>query len=89
MSYTFAAGLCDKISLYGFYPFSAGLNRDYVQHHYYEKKSFNYRSGTKHTFSDEYRILLQLHKQGAIRLVTDDCLPEAHVAIKTSRGVRT
>ncbi|XP_072033260.1 alpha-2,8-sialyltransferase 8B-like [Amphiura filiformis] len=37
--YTFAAAICDNISLYGFYPFSKGLNRDAVQHHYYEGKN--------------------------------------------------
>ncbi|XP_072047431.1 alpha-2,8-sialyltransferase 8B-like [Amphiura filiformis] len=73
MMYTFASVFCDKISLYGFYPFSKGLNRDVVQHHYYEEIKLNYNTDTIHSFVKEYQILTDLHRKGALRFVGDNC----------------
>ncbi|XP_072037350.1 alpha-2,8-sialyltransferase 8B-like [Amphiura filiformis] len=73
ISYTFASVFCDKVSLYGFYPFSKGLNRDVVQHHYYEERKLNYKTDTDHTFVNEYQLLTDLHRKGALRFVSDTC----------------
>ena len=73
MLYTFAAAICDRISLYGFYPFYRGTNRTDIQYHYYEARKFNYKTDTKHTFVLEYQLLTGLHRKGALRFVGDSC----------------
>ncbi|XP_071963492.1 alpha-2,8-sialyltransferase 8B-like [Antedon mediterranea] len=63
---------CDKISLYGFFPFYEDTHGRPIQHHYYETVVYNY-THSHHKMPQEYVSLTQLNKDGVVRLVTDRC----------------
>ncbi|XP_072048442.1 alpha-2,8-sialyltransferase 8B-like isoform X2 [Amphiura filiformis] len=73
IGFTFAAALCNKITVYGFYPFYRDENNNPVSNHYYETTKFNFTSDTNHTYHHEYFLLKHLNRTGAIRLVTSHC----------------
>ncbi|XP_033120635.1 alpha-2,8-sialyltransferase 8F-like [Anneissia japonica] len=65
-----AVAMCDEVNLYGFWPFYTDhRNRD-LQYHYYEPKKFNRKT---HHFSKEFRILVDLHMKGVLKLNIDTC----------------
>ncbi|XP_071963546.1 alpha-2,8-sialyltransferase 8B-like [Antedon mediterranea] len=63
---------CDKISLYGFFPFYKDTHGRPIRHHYYETVKYNY-TDSRHSMPQEYVSLTQLNKDGVLRLVTDQC----------------
>ena len=67
--YAASTQFCRSISLFGFYPFTSGPDNRAVLHHYFEK-TFFYSTGP-HDVLTEYDALLDLNKQGAIRLIND------------------
>ncbi|XP_072019558.1 alpha-2,8-sialyltransferase 8B-like [Amphiura filiformis] len=73
IGFTFAATICNKISMYGFYPFYQDENNNTLANHYYETTKFNFASDTKHTYNHEYALFKDLNRTGAIRLVTSRC----------------
>ncbi|KAM5171687.1 alpha-2,8-sialyltransferase 8F-like [Mantella aurantiaca] len=65
-----AAEVCEKVTLYGFWPFSEDLDGIFISHHYYD----NVRSKSKiHALPDEFYWYLQMHAQGSLRLKLGQC----------------
>ncbi|XP_075061698.1 alpha-2,8-sialyltransferase 8E-like [Mixophyes fleayi] len=65
-----AIEVCEKVTLYGFWPFSRDLHGNPIPHHYYDnvppKPNF-------HSMSDEFYRYLQMHSQGALQLNLGPC----------------
>ncbi|KAJ8007231.1 hypothetical protein DPEC_G00115380 [Dallia pectoralis] len=71
-----ALGLCDEVTAYGFWPFSVGLDKQPISHHYYDNVlPF---SGF-HAMPEEFVQLWQLHKSGTLRLRVERCAPKEDV----------
>ena len=70
--FTVAVTFCDKISLYGFYPFYTNRCNNSVKYHYYDDKHVNMETN-KHKMPHEFQQLINLHDDGILRLVTDEC----------------
>ncbi|CAI9616895.1 unnamed protein product [Staurois parvus] len=70
MMVSVAAEVCEKVTLYGFWPFSEDLDGIWMPHHYYDnvlsKPGF-------HSMSDEFYWYLQMHAQGFLRLNLGQC----------------
>ncbi|KAK5599667.1 hypothetical protein CRENBAI_017458 [Crenichthys baileyi] len=69
-----ALELCDNVHLYGFWPFSVHpYSFKNLTNHYYDdmKPNTNF-----HSMPVEFNILLQLHKQGVLRLHLGECKPD-------------
>ncbi|XP_048852887.1 alpha-N-acetylneuraminide alpha-2,8-sialyltransferase-like [Brienomyrus brachyistius] len=65
-----ALGLCEEVTIYGFWPFSLGLRDDFVSHHYYD----NVLPFTGfHAMPEEFLQLWHLHKSGTLRMRVGDC----------------
>ncbi|XP_022089081.1 alpha-N-acetylneuraminide alpha-2,8-sialyltransferase-like [Acanthaster planci] len=61
--------VCDKIDVYGFWPFATSLDGRVVPYHYH-----NDINGTRaHSFSKEFRGLVDLHERGILHLHTGSC----------------
>ncbi|CAJ0958699.1 unnamed protein product [Ranitomeya imitator] len=62
--------VCEKVTLYGFWPFSEDLEGTPIPHHYYDnvppKPGF-------HSMSDEFYQYLIMHSQGALKLQLGQC----------------
>ncbi|XP_075711681.1 alpha-2,8-sialyltransferase 8F-like [Rhinoderma darwinii] len=62
--------VCQKVTLYGFWPFSQDLEENLIPHHYYDnvppKAGF-------HSMSDEFYQYLQMHSEGALELILGQC----------------
>ncbi|KAM4038750.1 alpha-2,8-sialyltransferase 8F-like [Anomaloglossus baeobatrachus] len=62
--------VCEKVTLYGFWPFSEDLEGTLIPHHYYDnalpKPGF-------HSMSDEFYQYLRMHTQGALQLHLGQC----------------
>ncbi|KAM4038749.1 alpha-2,8-sialyltransferase 8F-like [Anomaloglossus baeobatrachus] len=62
--------VCEKVTLYGFWPFSEDLEGTPIPHHYYDnvppKPGF-------HSMSDEFYQYLRMHSQGALQLQLGQC----------------
>ncbi|XP_066265902.1 alpha-2,8-sialyltransferase 8B-like [Branchiostoma lanceolatum] len=71
IAYILGTTFCDVITLYGFYPFTTDMRNRTLFYHYYDHIPVNHK--TKHNFNIEYDFLTSLHKNGAIRLVSDIC----------------
>uniref|UniRef100_A0ABM0LZ67 Alpha-2,8-sialyltransferase 8B-like n=1 Tax=Saccoglossus kowalevskii TaxID=10224 RepID=A0ABM0LZ67_SACKO len=67
--------LCEKISVYGFYPFSIGPDGRTIPYHYFgEMKSKTLDDfDTGHNFKQEYSILQSLDRDGILTLVSGKC----------------
>lgn len=67
-----ALGLCEEVTVYGFWPFSMGLDEQPVSHHYYDNilpyKWF-------HAMPEEFVQLWHLHKSGTLRMRVGHCPP--------------
>ncbi|XP_015230345.1 PREDICTED: alpha-2,8-sialyltransferase 8F-like [Cyprinodon variegatus] len=71
-----ALELCDNVHLYGFWPFSVHPYnfRNLTQHYYDDMKP----NGNFHSMPSEFNMLLQLHKQGVLRLHLGECEPDQY-----------
>ncbi|XP_071960894.1 CMP-N-acetylneuraminate-poly-alpha-2,8-sialyltransferase-like [Antedon mediterranea] len=69
--YTVALPFCDMISLYGFYPFDTAPDGRTITFHYDGRsiRKFN----NSHNMPSEYKKLVEINKQGYVRMVTDKC----------------
>ncbi|XP_070569332.1 CMP-N-acetylneuraminate-poly-alpha-2,8-sialyltransferase-like [Ptychodera flava] len=71
LSFTVALFLCEKIDIYGFWPFPTDPSGKRVSHHYYNKRSqYNKK---KIVMPEENAIFLDLNERGIINLVTSKC----------------
>ncbi|KAI8517294.1 Prohibitin-2, subunit of the prohibitin complex (Phb1p-Phb2p) [Branchiostoma belcheri] len=79
-----ATTLCNKITLYGFYPFDTDpLTGRNLSYHYYLNTDGNLGEPNFkiHNFKTEYKVLRALEKRGLLTLVTEPCLDlSAHAA---------
>ncbi|XP_022096950.1 alpha-N-acetylneuraminide alpha-2,8-sialyltransferase-like isoform X2 [Acanthaster planci] len=62
--------LCDRIDIYGFWPFPTFLDGNAVAYHYHNK--VNGTAGA-HSFVKEFKALVLLHERGIIRLHLGSC----------------
>ncbi|KAL4660208.1 alpha-N-acetylneuraminide alpha-2,8-sialyltransferase-like [Arapaima gigas] len=67
---TLALGLCEEVTIYGFWPFSLGLQEDFVSHHYYD--NILPFSGF-HAMPEEFLQLWELHNSGTLRMCIGEC----------------
>ncbi|KAM9312344.1 alpha-2,8-sialyltransferase 8F-like [Gastrophryne carolinensis] len=65
-----AMEMCEKVTLYGFWPFIEDLNEVPIPHHYYNNVPPNSKV---HDMPDEFYQYLQMHVQGALRLHLVPC----------------
>ncbi|XP_038140085.1 alpha-N-acetylneuraminide alpha-2,8-sialyltransferase-like [Cyprinodon tularosa] len=67
-----ALELCDNVHLYGFWPYSVHPHsfQDLTAHYYDDLKPTN-----KHLIPEEFKLLLQLHSQGVLKLHLGECKP--------------
>ncbi|XP_039617532.1 alpha-N-acetylneuraminide alpha-2,8-sialyltransferase [Polypterus senegalus] len=68
-----ALGLCEDVTLYGFWPFSVDLNEQSISHHYYDNVLPD--SGF-HAMPEEFLQLWLLHKSGTLRMHVGPCPDE-------------
>ena len=71
--YTFCTAICDHISLYGFYPFTRDSWNRPIYNHYYDKTVIDFETDTIHEYHKEFKMLKELHKNSAVKLVTIPC----------------
>ncbi|XP_051911589.1 alpha-N-acetylneuraminide alpha-2,8-sialyltransferase [Hippocampus zosterae] len=65
-----ALGLCDEVSVYGFWPFPSDLAQRPISHHYYDDmQPFRWF----HAMSEEFVQLWELHKSGTLRVNLGRC----------------
>ncbi|MBN3310468.1 SIA8A sialyltransferase, partial [Amia calva] len=69
-----ALGLCEEVTIYGFWPFSVDLNEKFISHHYYD--NILPFSGF-HAMPEEFLQLWLLHKSGTLRMRIGKCDEEA------------
>ncbi|KAM4675399.1 alpha-N-acetylneuraminide alpha-2,8-sialyltransferase-like [Discoglossus pictus] len=65
-----ALELCEKVTLYGFWPFSRDLEGEPIPHHYYDNRI---PKPGYHSMPDEFFLYVQMHTQGALRLQVGKC----------------
>lgn len=65
-----ALGLCEEVTVYGFWPFSVGLDEQPVSHHYYDN-ILPYK--WVHAMPEEFVQLWHLHKSGTLRMRVGRC----------------
>ncbi|XP_069501291.1 alpha-2,8-sialyltransferase 8F-like isoform X1 [Ambystoma mexicanum] len=65
-----ALELCNKVTLYGFWPFDEDLHRNPILHHYYDDVR---PKPAMHNMPDEFFFYLQMHNQGALQIQMDNC----------------
>uniref|UniRef100_A0A3B3XH47 Alpha-N-acetylneuraminide alpha-2,8-sialyltransferase n=1 Tax=Poecilia mexicana TaxID=48701 RepID=A0A3B3XH47_9TELE len=69
-----ALGMCDEVTVYGFWPFSIGLDGQPISHHYYD----NILPGKWfHAMPEEFVQLWHLHKSGTLRVKVGSCRPQS------------
>uniref|UniRef100_A0A8C5WIL6 ST8 alpha-N-acetyl-neuraminide alpha-2,8-sialyltransferase 6 n=1 Tax=Leptobrachium leishanense TaxID=445787 RepID=A0A8C5WIL6_9ANUR len=65
-----ALEVCDKVTLYGFWPFPQGVDGNMITNHYYDnvppKPGF-------HSMPDEFSFYAKMHSQGILRLKVGRC----------------
>ncbi|XP_006820537.1 CMP-N-acetylneuraminate-poly-alpha-2,8-sialyltransferase-like [Saccoglossus kowalevskii] len=66
-----ALRLCDRVSIYGFYPFPTRPDGSIVPYHYYDELTLS--SKTRHDFNKEHSVLQSLGKDGLLHFVSDKC----------------
>ncbi|XP_061523323.1 alpha-N-acetylneuraminide alpha-2,8-sialyltransferase [Phycodurus eques] len=65
-----ALGVCDEVSVYGFWPFSSDLAERPISHHYYDNMPpFRWF----HAMPEEFVQLWELHKSGTLRVNLGRC----------------
>ncbi|XP_065598553.1 alpha-N-acetylneuraminide alpha-2,8-sialyltransferase [Cyrtonyx montezumae] len=65
-----ALGLCEEVTIYGFWPFSVDLHGKFISHHYYDNVLPD--SGF-HAMPEEFLQLWFLHKSGVLRMQLEQC----------------
>ncbi|XP_063786200.1 alpha-2,8-sialyltransferase 8F-like [Pseudophryne corroboree] len=65
-----AIEICEKVTLYGFWPFSQDLNGTSVPHHYYDNVPPNKGA---HSMPDEFFRYVQMHSKGSLQLKLGPC----------------
>ncbi|CAI9600655.1 unnamed protein product, partial [Staurois parvus] len=70
MVVSIAMEVCEKVTLYGFWPFSKDLDGLPILHHYYD--DVPPKPGI-HAMPDEFYQYLQMHVQGSLRLNLEHC----------------
>ncbi|XP_018427773.1 PREDICTED: alpha-N-acetylneuraminide alpha-2,8-sialyltransferase-like [Nanorana parkeri] len=65
-----AIEVCDKVTLYGFWPFSQGLDGVPILHHYYDN---SLPIPGVHSMPEEFYQYLQMHIRGLLRLNLEQC----------------
>nr|XP_060611613.1 alpha-2,8-sialyltransferase 8B [Anolis sagrei ordinatus] len=74
LMYTLATRFCNRIYLYGFWPFPRDQDQNPVKYHYYDTLKYGYMSQTSpHTMPLEFKALKALHQQGALKLTVGTC----------------
>ncbi|POI26770.1 hypothetical protein CIB84_009479 [Bambusicola thoracicus] len=74
LMYTLATRFCNRIHLYGFWPFPLDQNQQPVKYHYYDSLKYGYTSqASPHTMPLEFKALKTLHQQGALKLTVGEC----------------
>ncbi|XP_042332755.1 alpha-2,8-sialyltransferase 8B [Sceloporus undulatus] len=74
LMYTLATRFCNRIYLYGFWPFPRDQDQNPVKYHYYDSLKYGYMSQTSpHTMPLEFKALKALHQQGALKLTVGEC----------------
>ncbi|XP_056427850.1 alpha-2,8-sialyltransferase 8B [Hyla sarda] len=74
LMYTLATRFCNRIDLYGFWPFSRDLHQNPVKYHYYDSLKYGYTSQAgPHAMPLEFKALKNLHLQGALKLTVGKC----------------
>ncbi|XP_067161446.1 alpha-2,8-sialyltransferase 8B isoform X2 [Apteryx mantelli] len=74
LMYTLATRFCNRIYLYGFWPFPLDQNQNPVKYHYYDSLKYGYTSqASPHTMPLEFKALKTLHQQGALKLTVGEC----------------
>ncbi|XP_071494352.1 alpha-2,8-sialyltransferase 8B-like [Diadema antillarum] len=68
--YAAATHFCSRIQLFGFFPFYKDPTNRTLFTHYYEDARMNYTTNI-HDMPDEFRVLLELDKKGALRIIND------------------
>ena len=69
---TNALNLCDHVHLYGFWPFNSSLDGRDIPVHYYDRGNIS----TGHDISNEFKLLLTMHRLGMLRFHSGDCIPK-------------
>ncbi|KAI1898768.1 hypothetical protein AGOR_G00075770 [Albula goreensis] len=65
-----ALELCEKVDLYGFWPFALDLFEKSLPNHYYD--NIPAKRGV-HTMPEEFMLLLEMHSQGVLQLHIGEC----------------
>ncbi|XP_018415284.1 PREDICTED: alpha-2,8-sialyltransferase 8F-like [Nanorana parkeri] len=65
-----AIELCNKVNLYGFWPFSNDTEGNAISHHYYD--DINPKPGF-HSMPDEFYNYMKMHAMGALHLQVGKC----------------
>ncbi|OCT89766.1 alpha-2,8-sialyltransferase 8B [Xenopus laevis] len=74
LMYTLATRFCNRIYLYGFWPFPRDLHQNPVKYHYYDSLKYGYTSQAgPHAMPLEFKALKNLHLQGALKLNVGEC----------------
>ncbi|KAJ6662853.1 hypothetical protein lerEdw1_011057 [Lerista edwardsae] len=74
LMYTLATRFCNRIHLYGFWPFPRDQDQNPVKYHYYDSLKYGYTSqASPHTMPLEFKALKALHQQGALKLTVGGC----------------
>lgn len=74
LMYTLATRFCNRIHLYGFWPFPRDQDQNPVKYHYYDSLKYGYTSqASPHTMPLEFKALKALHQQGALKLTVGEC----------------
>ncbi|XP_065517085.1 alpha-N-acetylneuraminate alpha-2,8-sialyltransferase ST8SIA3 isoform X2 [Lathamus discolor] len=74
--YTLASALCDRIHLYGFWPFAFDpSSRQELPYHYYDKKGtkFTTKWQESHQLPAEFQLLYRMHGAGLAKLTLAPC----------------
>ncbi|XP_038053538.1 alpha-2,8-sialyltransferase 8E-like [Patiria miniata] len=62
--------LCDRIDVFGFWPFAESLEGKTLPYHYHDGR----RGSSAHSFTKEFKAILHLHELGIINLHLGSCL---------------
>lgn len=65
-----ASELCNKVTLYGFWPFPRDPEGNVIPHHYYD--NIHPKPGF-HSMPDEFYIYTKMHSKGALYLQVGKC----------------
>ncbi|XP_078667021.1 uncharacterized protein LOC144908929 [Branchiostoma floridae x Branchiostoma belcheri] len=75
MTYLLALTFCDRLNLYGFYPFMTDPQGKPIHFHYHmDQQPDKFSEGqSPHAFVNEYNFMSLLHKRGVVRATVGKC----------------